>query len=144
MHDDGSSTVAQRLVSKTQVVGRCRGGQLAIAALALGAFLTLLSACSSSSIRSHASTPTAAQLAEGRRLFAGACGACHTLTGHDTHADGGDLGLLHMTQAQMLSFALIMPNPKMSSDKLRIIVRYVVTVEADDAKLRSGGATASP
>jgi len=124
-------------------VGRCRGGQLAIAGLAVVALLSLISACSSS-VRTHATTLAVAQLVEGRRLFAGACGACHTLTGHDTHANGGDLGLLQMTQAQMLSFARIMPIPKMSSDKLRNIVRYVVSVEADDAKRPSAGATTSP
>lgn len=42
-----------------------------------------------------------------------------------------------MTQPQMLSFARIMPNPPMSSETLRTIVRYVVSVEANHAKRRA-------
>lgn len=49
-----------------------------------------------------------------------------------------------MTQPQMLSFARIMPIPPMSGDKLRTIVRYVVRVEANYAKLRGAGTTSSP
>ena len=113
-------------------VGRRR--QYLIASLAVAAVLTVLSACSSSSAPKHANPGTAARLTEGRRLFAGACAACHTLTGHDTHADGGDLGLLQMTQAQMLSFARIMPNPPTSANRLRAIADYVVSVEANYAK----------
>jgi len=39
-----------------------------------------------------------------------------------------------MTQAQMLSFARIMPNPPTSANRLRAIADYVVSVEANYAK----------
>ncbi len=97
-----------------------------------------------SSTQEHTRAVTAPQLAEGRKLFAVACAGCHTLTGHDTHADGGDLGLLQLTRAQLLSFARIMPIPPMRGDKLRTIASYVARIEADDAKLRGASTTASP
>ena len=118
--------------------------RLSVAAVVLAALLTLLSACSSSSARKSTSAATAAQLAEGRKLFVDACAACHTLTGHDTRADGGDLGLLRLTQAQMLSFERIMPGPPMSGDQLSKIARYAVRVEQDEAKSRAGRKAASP
>jgi len=49
-----------------------------------------------------------------------------------------------MTRPQMLSFARIMPIPPMSGDKLRAIVRYVVSVEANYTKLRGAGTTTAP
>jgi len=118
--------------------GDSRGG-LSVAALVLAALLALLSACSSSSARKSTNAATAAQLAEGRELFVDACAACHTLTGHDTRADGGDLGLLRLTRAQMLSFERIMPTPPISSNQRSKIASYVVRVEQDEAKSRTAG-----
>jgi len=109
--------------------------QTLIAALASCALLAFVSACSSS-VRKHANAASSAQRAQGRKLYVHACAVCHTLTGHDTHAEGGDLGVLEMSEAQMVSFARIMPIPKMTKGELRMLARYVVAAEADEAKLR--------
>jgi mono/diheme cytochrome c family protein len=126
------------------VLGRDRRGTFSLAALVLAALLALLSACSSSSARKNTSATAAAHLAKSRKLFVDACAACHTLTGHDTHADGGDLGLLRLTQAQMLSFERIMPTPPLSSAQLIKIARYVVHVEQDEAKSRMAVSPSKP
>jgi mono/diheme cytochrome c family protein len=51
----------------------------------------------------------ATRVARGRHVFATRCAGCHTLTGHDTNVDGGDLGLGCMTVTQVASFVRVMP-----------------------------------
>jgi mono/diheme cytochrome c family protein len=48
-------------------------------------------------------------LARGHAIFTQRCSSCHTLTGHDTHADGGDLALPHLSVADIASFTRVMP-----------------------------------
>ena len=68
----------------------------------------------------------------GRELFSQACGACHTLTGHnDPRHQGGDLEGFRATRPQMLQFAGEMPvRHPLSQDQLDAVVRFVLSVEA--------------
>lgn len=71
----------------------------------------------------------------GRPLFSQACGACHTLTGHDDpRHQGGDLRAFHASRAQFLQFASEMPvRHALSHAQLQAIVRFVMSVEAGSA-----------
>jgi hypothetical protein len=62
----------------------------------------------------------------GHRVFASGCTSCHTLTGHDTNVDGGDLGVGCMTAAQVASFARVMPvrlTPRQTHDVAVYVAR---------------------
>lgn len=50
-----------------------------------------------------------ASAARGKAVFASACAGCHTLTGHDTHAPGGDLAMSKLSVADIESFVRVMP-----------------------------------
>ncbi|HET7138496.1 MAG TPA: cytochrome c [Gaiellaceae bacterium] len=66
--------------------------------------------------------------ARGRGVFERSCTSCHTLTGHDTSARGGDLRAARLTAADVASFARIMPvRPPLSSADARAVGRYVVS-----------------
>jgi mono/diheme cytochrome c family protein len=54
--------------------------------------------------------------AQGKRVFASACAGCHTLTGHDTRAPGGDLAIEALTVADIESFVRVMPVRLTSAD----------------------------
>jgi len=67
-----------------------------------------------------------AALARGHDIFVQRCTHCHTLTGHDTGADGGDLGLPRLSVGDLASFAAVMPlDPPLSREDLRAVARYV-------------------
>jgi mono/diheme cytochrome c family protein len=68
----------------------------------------------------------------GRALFSQACGACHTLSGHnDSRHQGGDLLGFRATRPQMLQLAGEMPvRHPLSQDQLDAVVRFVMSVEA--------------
>ena len=69
-------------------------------------------------------------LSTGAKIFQRACGACHTLTGHDTQVDGGDLGLLHGTVSEVADFSQIMPaRHPLTAIEIRQVAEYVVGVE---------------
>ena len=74
----------------------------------------------------------AAASSEGRTLFAQACGACHTLTGHnDPRHQGGDLRGFHASHAQLYQLAAEMPLRRpLSRGQLEAVVRFVMAVEA--------------
>jgi mono/diheme cytochrome c family protein len=76
--------------------------------------------------RAHA-TPTS-----GQALFTQACGACHTLTGHDDpRHQGGDLRDFHATRVQFLQLAGEMPVRRpLTSAQLQSVVAFVMAVEA--------------
>jgi mono/diheme cytochrome c family protein len=76
-----------------------------------------------------ASGPTASS---GRALFAQACGACHTLTGHnDSRHQGGDLLGFHASRTQFVQLASEMPVRRpLSRGQLQAVVRFVRAVEA--------------
>ena len=105
----------------------------AIAALAAALSAFGLSACGTSLQSDH--PPRLRLLVEGRRVFAASCASCHTLSGHDTQATGGDLGLGHFTEAEVASFARIMPvHPALSGTSLRAVATYVATVQESEAR----------
>ena len=59
-------------------------------------------------------------------IFAHSCGGCHTLTGHDTGADGGDLAIGHLSVADIVSFTEVMPNrPRLSRADALSVAEYV-------------------
>ncbi len=67
-----------------------------------------------------------AQVAAGHRIFDGACAYCHTLTGHDTQINGGDLGDHRFSLADLESFTRAMPvRPRLNAGQLRAVALYV-------------------
>jgi mono/diheme cytochrome c family protein len=75
--------------------------------------------------------PSASASAAARTLFAGSCGGCHTLTGHDTAShQGGDLLGVHLHRRVALQFAREMPVPhRLSQGQLSTIVDYIAAVQ---------------
>ncbi|MGH2896377.1 MAG: c-type cytochrome [Solirubrobacteraceae bacterium] len=73
-----------------------------------------------------------AAASSGHALFSQACGACHTLTGHnDPRHQGGDLRDFHSSHTQLLQLAAEMPVRRpLSRRQLEAVVRFVSTVEA--------------
>jgi mono/diheme cytochrome c family protein len=84
-----------------------------------------LSACGGS----HEHAPASAS---GDALFNQACGACHTLSGHnDPRHQGGDLRGFHSTRAQLLQLAGEMPVRRpLSRAELQSVVDFVMSAEA--------------
>lgn len=63
----------------------------------------------------------------GRHLFASQCAHCHTLTGHDTRVEGGDLGGLTLTVGEVESFVRVMPVRRpLTARELRAVSSYVL------------------
>ena len=66
----------------------------------------------------------------GKKIFDRACAHCHTLTGHDTKADGGDLAIGSLTAAQVASFTRVMPmRRRLTSAEIGLVARYVAHAE---------------
>ena len=93
----------------------------------LVAVCATVSACGSSG--PHHST---AATTSGRALFTQACGACHTLSGHnDARHQGGDLRAFHATRAQFFQLAAEMPLRRpLTRVQLDAVVRFVTAVES--------------
>lgn len=73
-----------------------------------------------------------AAVPSGRALFSEACGACHTLTGHnDPRHQGGDLRDFHASRAQLYQLASEMPvcHP-LSRAQLNAVVGFLVALES--------------
>jgi len=49
------------------------------------------------------------QLQRGKSAFVAACAGCHTLTGRDSRAPGGDLAIAKLSAAEIASFVRVMP-----------------------------------
>ena len=63
----------------------------------------------------------------GDRVFKSRCAGCHTVTGHDTSADGGDLAIGTMSLDDVQSFARIMPvHPRLTRSEIHAVAAYVV------------------
>jgi mono/diheme cytochrome c family protein len=95
----------------------------------LAAACVAVSACGGGSARhddAHVGT------ASGPALFSQACGACHTLSGHnDARHQGGDLKGFHASRAQLLQLAGEMPARRpLSRSELQSVVAFVMSVEA--------------
>ncbi len=79
------------------------------------AVATVLAGCSSA----RTSDP-------GRTVFARFCAECHTVTGHETHASGGDLRVGRMSVTAVASFVRVMPiRPRLDSEQTQAVARYV-------------------
>lgn len=65
----------------------------------------------------------------GRAIFARSCGGCHTLTGHDTQAPGGDLTTARLRIRDIASFARIMPvRPRLTEADAVAFAEYIHSV----------------
>ena len=84
------------------------------------ALVVLLAAAGCGSDRSS----SAAQTERGRAIFERSCSGCHTLTGHDTPARGGDLATAKLSVADIASFVRVMP-VRLSSDQVAAVAAYV-------------------
>jgi len=71
----------------------------------------------------HRSSSTA-QTERGRAIFERSCSGCHTVTGHDTQARGGDLATAKLSVADIASFVRVMP-VRLSSDQVDAVAAYV-------------------
>jgi mono/diheme cytochrome c family protein len=78
-----------------------------------------LGLCGCGGQRQHGSTSQ-----QGKAVFAAACSSCHTLTGRDSHAPGGDLGIGLFSVADIESFVRIMP-VKLTSAEVHAVAVYV-------------------
>ena len=65
----------------------------------------------------------------GSAVFSSACSRCHTLTGHDTGAPGGDLAVRRMRRSDLESFARVMP-VSLTPAQLRAVAGYVESSQA--------------
>jgi mono/diheme cytochrome c family protein len=67
--------------------------------------------------------------ADGRRIFASQCAGCHTLTGHEQGAVGGDLVLAHLQEKDVTSFARVMPTKQpLTPAAAQAVARYIAGV----------------
>ncbi len=72
----------------------------------------------------HATAPTQLQL--GRRIYDRSCAACHTLSGHEHGAAGGDLAVADLTVDDIASFARIMPLTRpLTPTDVTAVARYI-------------------
>ena len=96
---------------------------------AAGALAILLAACCAAGCGDAAHGSNAAAVQRGRAIYRSSCGGCHTLSGHDGRAVGGDLVQAHLSAAAIASFALIMPvrRPLSHADALAV-ARYLRAV----------------
>ncbi|HEY8724905.1 MAG TPA: c-type cytochrome [Gaiellaceae bacterium] len=105
-----------------------------MAVLVLGVIALTLSACGTSPPQ-NAKDPQSRQLAAGSKIFSASCAGCHSLTGRDTHAPGGDLGLAHLNERQVASFARIMPvHPPLSRASIVAVAAYVARAQKSDTR----------
>jgi mono/diheme cytochrome c family protein len=83
--------------------------------------------------------PTACSHAsDGAKVFRAECGGCHSLTGREHGAMGGDLAIPTLSVADIESFALQMPTPRpLSHEEARAVAAYVHRKEL--VRIRSGG-----
>ena len=64
--------------------------------------------------------------ADGAKVFREECSGCHSLTGREHGAMGGDLAIPTLAAADIASFALQMPTPRaLSHKKARAVAEYV-------------------
>jgi mono/diheme cytochrome c family protein len=62
----------------------------------------------------------------GRLIYTQSCSNCHTLTGHDTHAPGGDLLEADLGVADLESFARTMPTrPPLTAADAHAVSEYI-------------------
>ena len=91
----------------------------------------LLASCMAMSVSACGGSGQGSAPSSGRVLFDHACGACHTLTGHnDPRHQGGDLLGFHATRPQMLQLAGEMPVRRpLNRAQLNAVVSFVREME---------------
>jgi mono/diheme cytochrome c family protein len=75
-----------------------------------------------------------AQLSRGHAIFEHSCSACHTLTGRDSSAPGGDLAQAPLSTKEIVSFVRVMP-VRLDAADVETVARYV---HAAAGRLHSG------
>jgi mono/diheme cytochrome c family protein len=63
----------------------------------------------------------------GSAVFAASCAGCHTLTGHDTPARGGDLAIARLSALDVASFVRVMP-VRLTPRQVDAVAAYVHSV----------------
>lgn len=101
---------------------------------AIGLLLATVSACLAGCGSGQRGSPARAggvPSDSGRVVFTQACGACHSLSGHnDPRQQGGDLLNFSATRTQMMQLAGEMPVPRpLSRSQLRAVVSFVMDAE---------------
>ena len=82
-----------------------------------------------------------AQPAEsGQAIFGRECGACHSLSGHQSpRQQGGDLRGLRVPRASLLQFATEMPVPRpLTRAGRNAVVNYILSVQRQSRVTRPG------
>ena len=73
----------------------------------------------------------------GQEVFARSCAACHTLAGRDSGTGSGDLADIHLSVADVTSFAKIMPvRPRLSAFEALAVAQYIHSVSTSSARKR--------
>jgi mono/diheme cytochrome c family protein len=65
-----------------------------------------------------------AQLRRGEAVFTRSCAECHTLTGRDSSAAGGDLAIARLGVRDLASFARVMP-VRLSRAEVNAVAAYI-------------------
>jgi len=111
---------------------------VALAALTLSG----LAGCGSARRADSTSGSPAAQLADGRRVFAENCSACHSLSSRPApELNGGGLLAYRLSPAEVASFVRVMPLRRaLSRDQTAAVSAYVAQVEAAASRRGVGAA----
>jgi len=68
-------------------------------------------------------------LEHGHSIFVRSCAGCHTLSGRERGAAGGDLAIARLRVADLASFARVMPvQPPLSRPAARAVAEYIFSV----------------
>ena len=76
---------------------------------ATGVLAATLAAVAAAGCGHTESGSRAAALQRGSAIYTRSCAGCHTLSGREGRAVGGDLVRAHLSVADLVSFALVMP-----------------------------------
>jgi mono/diheme cytochrome c family protein len=105
--------------------------RLACAVLAAGA---LAAGCG------RAGSPRLSALDRGRAVYDRSCTGCHTLSGRERRAEGGDLALTGLDVADLASFARTMPvRPPLDAADANAVAEYVHAVATRLSSSAHGG-----
>jgi len=75
-------------------------------------------------------TPRSERLVRGQTIFASECSGCHTVSGREHGAVGGDLLLTHLDRKDLASFARVMPTTRpLSAAAAAAVASYIASRE---------------
>jgi mono/diheme cytochrome c family protein len=96
-----------------------------VRALAATVVAVLLGGCGGTS-----APPRSERLVRGQKIFASECSGCHTVSGREHGAVGGDLLLTHLGAKDLASFARVMPTTRpLSPAAAAAVASYIVSRE---------------